>query len=53
MEPPFYIIRWSVSFAQPDGTVSNMLCHKGPREVAEEYADRMAKKHEVKVEAIV
>lgn len=53
MEPPFYIIRWSGSFRQEDGIVSNMLCRLGPRKEVEKYAKEMAEKNGVTVEAIV
>ena len=53
MEPPFYIIRWSGSFRQEDGIVSNMLCRLGTKKEVERYAEEMAEKNNVIVEAIV
>ncbi|MGE9943172.1 hypothetical protein ACQRBH_16615 [Bariatricus sp. SGI.161] len=53
MEPPFYIIRWSGSFRQEDGIVSNMLCRLGTKKEVERYAEEMAEKNNVTVEAIV
>lgn len=48
-----WIIRWDKAIDWPDGAWSNMFAFGGSYEEAEEFAQEMAKKHGLKVEAIV
>lgn len=52
-EKPYRIIRWSGIVEVRDGVKSNMMCYSGTLEDVQAFAQEMAQKAGVKVEAIL
>ena len=53
MENPIKIVRWSKDIKQENGVVSNMRCCKGTMEEVREYAEKVAKENDCKIEVII